>query len=383
LTTRSRSARLLLCQGLAGALGQALGPLDLPANEAEWQRVLHLSSSHLVAPMLRRAYQEHGLVSGLPADVVEFLDAVYTLNLESNLRYQYQLAQLIQALNDSGVRPLLLKGAATLASGLYPTPGERMIGDIDVLIPSAKLAGAVEHLLAAGYQPVAADEELPKTEDYGLKHHHYPAIYSLDWPAPVELHVHPVHLPVARLLGSEEVVRDATPLSLRGGDCLLPSPTHFVMHNVIQAFVMDLRDRGCVSLRQLFEFVYASRTNAERIDWAAIQQRFDSLGYGSALRGYAVLANAYLGFQVPPELPLSGFARLRRRFYRTELEHPALHFPFFLGRLLRTQARNLGRNPRNLKKLFGVSYYIRLYRKALDGGDVPLDLEKREAGVAD
>jgi hypothetical protein len=183
-------------------------------------------------------------------------------------------------------------GAATLASGLYPTPGERMIGDIDVLIPSAKLAGAVEHLFAAGYQPVAADEELPKTEDYGLKHHHYPAIYSLDWPAPVELHVHPVHLPVARLLGSEEVVRDATPLSLRGGDCLLPSPTHFVMHNVIQAFVMDIRDRGCVSLRQLFEFVYASRTNAERIDWAAIQQRFDSLGYGSALRGYAVLAIA-------------------------------------------------------------------------------------------
>ncbi|MGH6838358.1 MAG: hypothetical protein ACREDT_06095 [Methylocella sp.] len=154
-------------------------------------------------------------------------------------------------------------------------------------------------------------------------------------------------------------------------------------HNVIQAFVTDLRDRGCVSLRQLFEFVYASRTFAERIDWAAIQQRFGSLSYGSALRGYAVLANAYLGFPVPPELPLGGFARLRRRFYRTELEHPALRFPFFLGRLLRTQARNLGRNPRNLKKLFGASYYIRLYQKALDGGDIPLDGEKREAGVAD
>jgi len=36
-----------------------------------------------------------------------------------------------------------------------------------------------------------------------------------------------------------------------------------------------------------------------------------------------------------------------------------------------------------MKKLFGVSYYIRLYWKALDGGDVPLDLEMCEAGVAD
>jgi Uncharacterised nucleotidyltransferase len=232
---------LLLCQGLSGLFGQELGPVDLPTNEAEWQRVLHLSSSYLVAPILRRAYQEHGLVSSLPADVVEFLDAVYTLNLESNLRYQDQLAQLIQALNNTGVRPLLLKGAATLVGGLYPKPGERMIGNIDVLIPPAKLARPVEHLCAAGYQPVAAEGELPKTEDYGLKHHHYPAIYSLDWPAPVELHVHPVHLPVARLLGSEEVVRDAMPLNWRGGDCLLPSSTHFVMHNVIQAFVVDLR----------------------------------------------------------------------------------------------------------------------------------------------
>jgi hypothetical protein len=104
--------------------------------------------------------------------------------------------------------------------------------------------------------------------------------------------------------------------------------------NGIQAFVMDLRDRGCVSLRQ-FEFVDASRTYAERIYWAVIRERFDNFGYGSALCGYAVLANAYLGFPVPPELPIGGFARLRRRFYRTELEHPVLLVPFFLGRLLR------------------------------------------------
>ena len=140
------------------------------------------------------------------------------------------------------------------------------------------------------------------------------------------------------------------------------------MHNVIHAFVVDMRDRGVLSLRQLFEFVHASRTYDERIDWAAIQQRFDSLGYGSALRGYAVLANAYLGFQVPPELPIGGFARLRRRFYRLQLQHPALHFLLSLGRLLRLYApRNLGRKPRSMKKLISVGYYRRLCQKALDG----------------
>jgi hypothetical protein len=347
--------------------------MDLPANEAEWQRVLRLASTHLVTPLLRRAFQEHGLVSGLPKGVLEFLDAVYTLNLERNLRYEDQLAHLIQVLNNTGVRPVLLKGAAALVSGLYPTPGERMIGDIDVLIPPSQLAGAVKHLRAAGYRPVAAEEELPETEDYGPKIHHYPRSYSLDWPVAVELHVHPVHLPVARLLGSEEVVRDATPLNWRGGDCLLPSPTHFVMHNVIHAFD-DIRVLGILSLRQLFEFVYASRTYGERIDWAVIQQRFDSLGYGRELRGYAMLANAYLGFQVPAVLPISGFAQLRRRFYRIELEYSAMHFLFSLGRFLRmlgwivrTRACNQVSNPRNMKKLFRIGFYVRLYQEARDG----------------
>jgi hypothetical protein len=342
--------------------------MDLPANEAEWRSVLRLSSTHLVTPLLRRAFQEHGLVSGLPPDVLEFLDAVYTLNLDCNLHYEDQLAHLIQVLNNIGVRPVLLKGAAALVSGLYPTPGERMTGDIDILIPASRLPGVFKHLCAAGYQQVEAEEELPKAGAHGLHDHHYPPIYSLDWPAPVELHLHPVHLPVARLLGGEEAVRDATPLNWRGGDCLIPSPTHFVMHNVIHAFVVDMRDRGVLSLRQLFEFVHASRTYDERIDWAAIQQRFDSLGYGSALRGYAVLANAYLGFQVPPELPIGGFARLRRRFYRLQLQHPALHFLLSLGRLLRLYApRNLGRKPRSMKKLISVGYYRRLCQKALDG----------------
>jgi Uncharacterised nucleotidyltransferase len=348
--------------------------MDLPAaNEAEWQSVLSLSSSHLVTPLLRRAFQEHGLVSGLPAGVLEFLDAVYALNLESNLHYQDQLAHLIPVLNNIGVRPVLLKGAAALVSGLYPTPGERMIGDIDVLIPPSEIAAAVEQLYAAGYQPVAADEALPDIANHGLKFHHYPRIYSLDWPVPVELHIHPVKLRASRLLGSEEVIRAATPLNWRGGDCLLPSPTHFMMHNVIHAVVVDFRIRGFFSLRQLSEFVYAGRTYDERIDWVLIQQRFDSLGCRNALRRYVVLANAYFGFQVPPALRIGGWPRLQRRFYRIQLEYPPMHFLFALGRLPRMlyrllgrHARHMGRNPRSMKELFTVRYYISLYQEALD-----------------
>ncbi|MBK8386518.1 MAG: hypothetical protein IPL11_13030 [Candidatus Accumulibacter sp.] len=49
------------------------------------------------------------------------------------------MAQFIQALNCLGIRPLLLKGAAVIVGGLYPTDGERMVTDIDVLIPPSSL----------------------------------------------------------------------------------------------------------------------------------------------------------------------------------------------------------------------------------------------------
>jgi len=358
-----RPGRLLLCRGLSGALGQELAASDVPANEAEWQRMLSLSSAHLVTPWLRRAFQEHGLISGLPPHVLEFLDAVCTLNLESNRNYQDQLAHLIQLLNNIGVRPVLLKGAATLVSELYPTPGDRMIGDIDVLIRPSKLAGAVEHLCASGYQPVTAEAEYPTAESLQL--HHYPPIYSLDWPAPVELHIQPVHLWAGQLLGSEEVVRDATPLHWRGGDCLLPSPTHFMMHNVIHAYVVDAKERGFLSLRQLFEFAYAGRRYHQQIDWAAIQHRFDCLGYRSALRGYVLLANACFG--VPPALKIGGWSRLRRRLYSIGLEHQSMHLVFSLSspilRIMQANARDLASTRYTIKNLSTARGYMRLYQK--------------------
>jgi hypothetical protein len=116
-------------------LGQTLAPSDFPASETEWRNVLRRSSTHLVTPALRWAMREQGYTSQLPPDVLEFIDAVYTLNLEANRRYEEQLAHLIHSLNSIGVHPVLLKGAAALVGELYPTAGERMIGDIDISFP--------------------------------------------------------------------------------------------------------------------------------------------------------------------------------------------------------------------------------------------------------
>lgn len=364
----NRSALRLLSQCLAGALGQPLDIKDLPANEAEWQRVLQLSSTHFVTPLLRWALQEKSLMSALPSEIVEYLDAFHALNLDDNRLYEDQLAHLIQVLNQVGVRPVLLKGAATLVGSLYPSIAERFIGDIDILIPAPKLPEIINQLRAAGYTPGDVDD-FPSAEDFaGQATHHCPPVRSMDWPVWVELHLHPVHLNVSRLLSSEEMIQDATPLNWRGGECLIPSPTHFVMHNVIHAFLVDYDSKAFLSLRQLFEFVHACRNYAGQIDWTAIQQRFDGCHAGAKLRCYMALANIYLGFQAPAELPIGEWSRLRARFHCAWVDAPvAIYFPIRLfglaGSGLKNRLRNLKRNPRKLKKLLSSGIYVNFYRE--------------------
>ncbi len=142
---RSRSPFQILGSCLRGALGQTLDRSDLPSNPEEWEIVLRLSSAHLATPQLRWALREQHLFSDLPVDVAEYLDAVYTLNLDKNRRCEEQLAHFIGILNSVGVHPVLLKGAAAIVGGLYPTPGERMISDLDILIPAGKLPEVLEN----------------------------------------------------------------------------------------------------------------------------------------------------------------------------------------------------------------------------------------------
>lgn len=355
---KRRPVHRLLARCLSGALGQTLAPSDLPATESEWQKVLRRSSAHLVTPALRWAFRKQGLTSQLPTDVLEFLDAVYALNLEANRQYERQLADLICSLNSIGVRPLLLKGAAALVGGLYPTPGDRMIGDIDILIPASTLPPVLDKVTAAGYRATK--------EEFNHGGHHYAPIASPDWPAAVELHVHPVVAPLRKLLASSELFRDATPLSWCGGECFLASPSHFIVHNVTHAFLQDFKGADQIarplSQRQLFEFVHACRTWGQRISWGAVKDRFDKSGYGYALRQYITLCEAYFCFEPPPGIDPSAWNRFRVEAHLFRLDQRAIDWSMVAFTNLRPRARNLIESPRrSVKKLMSAGFYLRLW----------------------
>lgn len=361
------TAATMLCQCLSGALGQSLLPSSLPTSEERWASLLRLSGDHLVTPVLRWALRDQkGLYDELPPSVVDYLEAVYALNLEKNLSCEDQLSELISDLNKIEVRPVLLKGAAMLVGGLYPTSGERMITDLDILIPEERLSEVLVRMLALGYQSTEGTIDLAEVALKALSHrHHYPALVHRDWPVSIELHVQPVVSRYLPLLASEDVLSGARKAVLPGGECLLPDPTKMIIHNVVHAFLFDTMDcMKTISLRQLFEFVLISQKYRERVDWDQIKQRFDGQGYGRRLRQYLLVAEGCFGLDATIERTSKHYDILSMRPYldvvRLNMENSAAIWVANLFCQLTVRQKRLVREPQRIRRLMDSDFYAKL-----------------------
>lgn len=364
----TRNAFRYLCWCLSRALVSSRACTDLPAGQSEWEGLLHLSGEHLVVPQLRWALREQGLWAALPAEVADYLDAVYTLNLERNRGSEEQLVELVSELNGIGVAPVLLKGAAALVGGLYPTAGERMMSDLDVLVPANRLPQVLQALGAVGYHPIVdAGERLPDPVGYQTVGHHYPALLSSDWSCRVELHVHPVHLPFANVLPSEEVFADGRQPDWRGGCCALPSETHFLMHNLIHSFLNNTLFRlQRVSLRQLFEFVLASQRYGDSVDWLMLRERFAHHGYGQELGRYLALAQECLDFdpQCAGEPAIDTHDRKANawQIVRLEADSRVLEWTLNAAAQIRARLERVRREPGRIRMLTKARFYSNFFR---------------------
>jgi len=241
-----------------------------------------------------------------------------------------------------------------------------MVTDLDVLVPAANLPEILAELASVGYQTMDGEGNLVKIgRPEPFLHHHYPPVYHPDWPVMVELHVHPVVQKHGSLLANEELFRDATPVKWRAADCFLPAPRHLLVQNIIHTFLVDTRDAmKKMSLRQAFEFVLASGAYEDQIDWDAISERFETLGYGSELRQYLALANTCFNSHTTKAIRVepNDQAKIRPHLFRLNTENRAALGATDLLCLTTILLRRLRSDPRRIRRLIDP----KLYRYLLD-----------------
>jgi hypothetical protein len=262
---------------------------DHRAPSLGWERVVSVAATHLLLPALWKALRRKGLEDQLPPDVQDFLNEVYVLNATRNKALRAQAAETVSALSQSGISSVLLKGGAFLFDSREEDLGDRMMVDLDLLVPEGQLAESVAVLKDLGYDTLG-DEE--------LRPHHYPPLFREGEVATVEL-----HWSIGKrteLLPAEHVFRDAIGLEVGASKVWIPSASHRVIHAIYHAAVQDddFR-RGIFSLKALHDVITIVKVHPSLIDWELIDSSMRRCGFGRVLEAQVYLANRLLNWPPP------------------------------------------------------------------------------------
>jgi len=275
-----------ICGALrAGLLGDTRAP---DFGNASWETIIEVGSKYWVTPALGWCLKNE---PGLPADVKDYFDAALALNAERNATMLGALAKIVRILNGIGITPVLLKGAARLIDGVYPVPGLRFLGDLDILVPAPQARHAAASLRDAGWSG-------DPPERHPLPHHHLPMLHDEETGVGVELHTGIVYF--SAMMSTDWFLAGAHPHAFENGKVLLADPTRQIAHIVVHDQIDHMNYwRRNLDLRQLLDLTLIRAKCEHAIDWTAIEAHFAAITHGKLLANYLKLAETLLGQKMP------------------------------------------------------------------------------------
>ncbi len=278
----------------------------------DWEEFCRTASDEALLPALKAHFAQLKINTELPLEIAGFLSAVERVNRERNGAILSEVKHAVTLLNGVGVRPILLKGVAYLAAGVYRDAAARYIGDIDLLVPESQIPAAVEELSRNHYQQDNRDP-------FGPFRHHYPPLHRAGRPQ-IELHHSLGPGKCSRLLAAPEVIAKSLSCDLDGTSVGIPCPehlaTHLIMHSQIQH---PYTERIWPPLRAICDLLYLDRRYGADLNWKDIQARFRRAGENGTLVLHLRQVSSTVGVAPPLAIDrtvLTGIRWSRRKVLR-------------------------------------------------------------------
>lgn len=255
-------------------------------EKVDWGNFVEKASNHLVLPSVYLRFKRLGILSDLPEELGSHLQMVYELNYRRNTAILEQTGRINLLLSTAGIVPIYLKGAANLLDNLYEDVGERMIGDIDLLVSDTEFLQAANLLKSEGYEHAH-----PFFEDQQAATKHFPRLVHPTELADVEVHRVPVALPLSAHFNYASVRPEIKPIKT-DPPCYVLSDRHKVVLNFMHGFMAKdvLQRMRMVSFRNMVDLFFLSR----RVDvYDVLAQQTQ---YASKALVYADFTNRTMGF---------------------------------------------------------------------------------------
>ncbi len=123
----------------------------LAEQTTDWDSVVMVASKHLILPAVYCRLKQKNLLKYLPEELVLYLEELTKLNRNRNIQLLKEANEISRLFEKHSIDHVFIKGVALLAGNHYQDLGERMVGDIDILVASKDLETAFNLLVTEGY----------------------------------------------------------------------------------------------------------------------------------------------------------------------------------------------------------------------------------------
>ncbi len=231
--------------------------IDLCKNNLiDWLKFVSICSDNLILQVIFLKFRAHGILEYIPVELKEHLQEIYKMNSQRNNEILDQIKSITTILNKKNIVPLFLKGSGNLLDVLYSHTGERLMGDIDFLVPEKDYLISAELMLDAGYLSY-----MDRTDLNIIKEKHYPRLYHPNFPADIEIHRIPNEYNCKNWFNSDIIYAEKKEVNAFG-KCHVQSDKHKIVHNFIHA---QLDHRGLLYGKVILRYIYDLYLLSKRI----------------------------------------------------------------------------------------------------------------------
>ena len=207
-------------------------------SETEWDQVIRLARQGGVSGQLCSQLQAADVAQSIPARVYKHLLNAKLLSKRHRTAMDHELKLLAASVAALETPVILLKGGAYLALDLAAADG-RWFGDIDLLVPKAKLQAFEQHLYMAGWIPThmnAYDQHY-----YRQWMHEIPPMEHIKRGTLLDLHHHVVPPTAGLHCDSSNLIAASIRLTNPSWSGLsVLAPTDMVLHSATHLFMNEM-----------------------------------------------------------------------------------------------------------------------------------------------
>ncbi len=282
---------------------------DILTDSIDWLSVVEIANTHFLTAALYYSLLDKDLLSLIDdEELLSYLEQIYTINLHRNQRIIEQSKEIAEILLKKDIKPIFLKGAASLLQNDYRDVGMRFLSDIDFCMHKDVLHKAEKLLISAGYIPHGS------SEDYTF-HHHLTPMYHSKWNIIIEPHKYIIAYPFSQDIDCKKAYQK----SIHGTNIYILNPTFRLIHAYIHSDIININFQTMtIDLRQLYEISLIIEKYKEQIDWIFLENFFISRGLWSKFNYKLNLINELFNISTP----------IMKQNYRTNLHLKALYLHF-------------------------------------------------------